>query len=288
MNTLHYLIAGLRLVFGNLMNRIAIPSLVAGAALALVQPCAGLSVVFQATGSLAMARESHTATLLFNGQVLVAGGSELASAELYNPATGTWTVTGSLSQPRLRQSATLLPNGNVLVLSGSYDLKLAELYDPASGTWSNTASLATARSDPTTVLLPNGNVLVASGNGDATFVSAELYNVGLGFHTAAQPKIATATFVNPAHWVQVTGSLLQGISQASDGSTQDSSSNYPVVQLRAIGNGQVSFLFVDPRRGWSETSYSSLPPTGFVPGPALVTVFTNGIPSEAKYLVVPQ
>jgi len=82
--------------------------------------------------------------------------------------------------------------------------------------------------------------------------------------------------------------LFKGISQASDGTTQDSSSNYPVVQLRALGNGQTTFLLVDPSRGWSDTTYSSLPPTGFVAGPALVTVFTNGVPSDAKYLVVPQ
>ena len=49
----------------------------------------------------------------------------------------------------------------------------------------------------------------------------------------------------------------------------------------------LALLFADPSRGWSDTSYGSLLPTGFVPGPALITVFTNGIPSEAKYLVVP-
>jgi hypothetical protein len=81
---------------------------------------------------------------------------------------------------------------------------------------------------------------------------------------------------------------LQGISQASGGNTQDSSSNYPVVQLRSIDNSQVTYLLVDPLRGWSDTSVYSLPARGFVSGPALVTVFTNGIPSEAKYLVVPQ
>ena len=88
--------------------------------------------------------------------------------------------------------------------------------------------------------------------------------------------------------MQLTGSLFQGVSQASGGNTQASSTNYPVVQLRAIGNGQVSFLFADPRRGWSDTAFGSLPAKGFVPGPALATVFTNGIPSDAKYLVVPQ
>ncbi|HEU0208716.1 MAG TPA: hypothetical protein VFQ78_07030, partial [Candidatus Udaeobacter sp.] len=85
----------------------------------------------------------------------------------------------------------------------------------------------------------------------------------------------------------LTGSLFQGISQASGGNTtQDSSSNYPIVQLRSLDNNQVVFLPVDPVSGWSDTSFTSVPVTGLPDGPALLTVFTNGIPSTAKYLVV--
>ena len=98
---------------------------------------------FSDTGSLATARYYHTATLLPNGKVLVAGGcngsGSLASAELYDPASGTWTATGSLATARVDHTATLLPNGKVLV-AGGFDssgyLASAELYDPASGTWS--------------------------------------------------------------------------------------------------------------------------------------------------------
>jgi hypothetical protein len=224
--------------------------------------------------------------------VLVAGGygstETLASTELYDPTSGTWAVTGSLAQPRLQHSATLLANGQVLVAGGTYDTNRAELYDPASGNWSATDSLATTRFDHTAVLLPNGRVLVASGNGDDSFVSAELYDVGLGFHKVAQPKIKTANFTTQSHRLRLTGANFQGISQASGGNTQDSSTNYPLVQLRALGNDQVSFLLADGRRGWSDTTFTSLPPTGFVAGPALVTVFTNGIPSEAKYVLLPR
>ena len=72
------------------------------------------------TGRMTTAREYHTATLLRNGQVLVAGGfnstaTDLASAELYDPATGTWTATGSMASGRTAHTATLLPNGQVLV-----------------------------------------------------------------------------------------------------------------------------------------------------------------------------
>jgi hypothetical protein len=84
----------------------------------------------------------------------------------------------------------------------------------------------------------------------------------------------------------LTGSRFQGISQASGGNFQDSSTNYPVVQLRAIDNSQVAFLPVDPIAGWSDTAFTSTPVNNFPPGPALVTVFTNGIPSDSKYLVV--
>ena len=76
------------------------------------------------TGSLNTARYLHTATLLPNGMVLVAGGFDStsnasASAELYDPASGTWTVTGSLNTARARHTATLLPNGMVLVAGGN-------------------------------------------------------------------------------------------------------------------------------------------------------------------------
>ncbi len=114
----------------------------------------------------------------------------------------------------------------------------------------------------------------------------EVYDEGLGFSNDWQPLIDTVTMTQ-RYRLQLTGARFQGISEASGGSYQDSSSNYPVVQLRSIDNSQITFLLVDPLRGWSDTSFGSLPARGFVSGPALVTVFTNGIPSTAKYLVVP-
>src|SRR6266436_6398683 len=103
---------------------------------------------FGNTGSLNTGRYWHTATLLPNGKVLVAGGYDgvnyLSSAELYDPATGTWTATGSLGAARAAHTATLLPNGMVLVAGGddsSFNrLASAELYAPASGSWSVTGA----------------------------------------------------------------------------------------------------------------------------------------------------
>lgn len=150
------------------------------------------------TGSLNAARAEFTATLLSNGQVLVAGGRDnfntpLASAELYNPSTGKWTLTGSLNVARYEHTATLLQNGEVLVAAGytqdkatysQVPLASAELYNPSSGTWTLTGSLNTARAEPTEALLQNGEVLVAAGynqNISPPFLaSAELYNPSTG------------------------------------------------------------------------------------------------------------
>src|SRR5215469_15072522 len=131
------------------------------------------SGTWTATGSLSLARIGHTATLLANGFVLVAGGEDtqgnlIASAELYNPATGKWTVTGSLSVPRIDHAATLLANGEVLVAggagTGSYTAS-AEIYNPVAGKWTTTGSMTVPRAFAGAVLMTNGKVLVAGGGG---------------------------------------------------------------------------------------------------------------------------
>src|SRR5438477_5116367 len=197
-NCFHALIAGLRPASLLLAWRIAFPLVLLGAGLALIQPCAGQSGTWTATGSLGTAHASHTATLLPNGKVLVAGGvnysGTLGSAELYDRASGTWMATGSLGTARAGHTATLLPNGKVLVTGGLVDFSghvttSAELYNPASGTWTATGSLGTARASHTATLLPNGKVLVAAGGEDRR--SAELYDPASGTW-AATGSLVTA------------------------------------------------------------------------------------------------
>jgi len=147
------------------------------------------------TGSLHTARSQHTATLLGDGKVLVAGGSDgiqnTASAELYDPATGTWNSTGSLSSGRAAHIAVRLGNGKVLVAGGvgSPGLTLltsAELYDSATGTWSGTGSLGVGRRAGAAVLLADGRVLFAGGfpstSGQSTpeNQTAEIYDPATG------------------------------------------------------------------------------------------------------------
>jgi N-acetylneuraminic acid mutarotase len=148
---------------------------------------------WSASGTMSISRTDHSATLLSTGKVLVAGGTTVdfngvtvASAELYDPVSGTWTGTGSLLQGRERFTATLLRSGKVLVAGGdSYDgvnanvLTECELYDPGLGTWAATASMGTPRFGAKAALLRNGRVLEVGGDPDFTDVptaSAEVYS----------------------------------------------------------------------------------------------------------------
>lgn len=114
--------------------------------------------------------------MLPNGKVLVVGGfnaGPLASTELYDPSTGTWTPAGNLGVARCLFTATLLPNGKVLVAGGGLDSTSAELFNPATGTWSATGNITSGHVQHTATLLPDGNVLLAGSLGGNT---CDLYN----------------------------------------------------------------------------------------------------------------
>jgi hypothetical protein len=170
---------------------------------------------FAPTGNMTVARDGHTATLLNNGVVLIAGGSSgssgpgsqtlQAAAELYNPATGTFAATGNLNAPRFLHTATLLNNGMVLIAGGGTgrsSLASAELYNPATGAFTPTGNLNIARQSHTATLLNNGMVLIAGGAGATGYLaSAELYNPATGTFTLTGSFVAgrsghTATLLN--------------------------------------------------------------------------------------------
>jgi len=161
----------------------------------LYDPAAG---TFTATGAMKATRTRHSATLIASGplagNVLIAGGSsdesggDVASAELYDPATGQFTSTGRMSTPRESHSATWLSPGVVtgalagsVLIAGGGDASApsdsAEVFNPQTATFSPVGAMTTARTLQAAVLLANGKVLIAGGQSSDTFLlSAELFD----------------------------------------------------------------------------------------------------------------
>jgi hypothetical protein len=151
-------------------------------------------VGFQSTGNTVVGRNRHTATLLADGRVLLAGGTNsygyFYSAEVYDPATGTFSAVGPTLPMTSGQTATRLLDATVLLVGGGsgtlvdgveQPLAGSLLFDPAAGTFSGGPVMGTARAFPAATLLPSGQVLIAGGLGwlDANLVhlaSAELYD----------------------------------------------------------------------------------------------------------------
>ena len=177
------------------------------------------------TGSMTTPRQGHTATLLSTGKVLVVGGTSngttaLASAELYDRVSGTWSVTAGLTGARTLHTATQLntssngtTSGKVLIAggrNGSTSQTTAQLYSPTAGTWTAAANLNAARDSHTATLLADGRVLVAGGvNGTAALQTAALYNPasGIGTWTATTGPIPPGALKNHTATLLVTANM---------------------------------------------------------------------------------
>lgn len=166
--------------------------------------CTSYSHASNASGITAISnmtdtRAAHTATLLPDGKVLIAGGfangqSRLARAELFDPAQKTFASIGNMNVSRAGHTATLLPNGKILI-AGGYNgdyLASAELYDPGARTFTPANTMHTARSGHVAVLLPNGKVLLAGGVGVGwTFLkNVELYDPATNSFTPTGEMLA--------------------------------------------------------------------------------------------------
>ena len=180
--------------------------------------------------SLSMPRWKHTATVLADGRVLIVGGQYAAydatamymsatkvaaTAEIYDPATETFTATGSLAGPRFNHTATLLPDGRVLIAGGASDTALvavAELFDPATGTFQKTGSLLTPRNAAVATLLGSGKVLIAGGTNGSDLASCELYDPATGSFVATGGLVSprqghTATVLTDGRVLLVGGGI---------------------------------------------------------------------------------
>lgn len=249
-----------------------------------VAAATSLSGTFTPTGSLNIARYQHKAVLLTAGEALVMGGigvngnyDSLASAELYNPSKGKWTLTGNMTAGRTGHTATLLKTGKVLVTGGSaYEITCyasAELYDPATGEWTATGDMTQPRCLHSATLLPNGDVLVAGG-------VSSLYDSNTQSDT---DTVATAEIYNPTTqtWT-VTGSLNASRADAATTLLQDGKvftvAGYAKTGQSTSNTYLTSAELYDPTTGhWSFTtsipvsSFQSITPVTLPDGDVLIS-----------------
>jgi Kelch motif len=148
-----------------------------GASLASAEIYDADAGMWLAVAAMHAARDNHAATLLADGRVLVTGGVSGGdggspvekSAEIFDPATDTWTAADHMSIARYNQQATLLADGRVLVTGGfnvsifHIPIRDAEIYDPAADRWSQARNMDTPRATHVAFLRADGRVAVAGG-----------------------------------------------------------------------------------------------------------------------------
>jgi Galactose oxidase, central domain len=176
---------------------------------------------FGPNGGMVVAREGHTATLLPDGRVLMVGGFRspdggltfitLADAEIYNPATGSFSLTGSLNDARSGHTATLLPNGKVLIAGGSG--ASAELYDPATGVFTRTGSMSVPRSSAVATLLLDGHVLITGDEQTPELYDPATGSFALTGNTLVRRQWHTATLLQDGTVLLVGGENPAGVTE---------------------------------------------------------------------------
>ncbi len=209
-----------------------------------------LSHGFSPTGPMATPRTLHTATMLVDGRVLVAGGFDGASgsstAEFYDPAGGVFIFAADLTLGRYDHSATLLDNGSVLLAGGLSDpvaapIATAQLFLPASGGFTTTGALVIARHSHTATLLDDGTVLITGGVGStaAPLRSAEIYDPSTGRFVA----VGTMTVARAGHTATVlnTGEvLIVGGFEDVEGTALQSAEIYDPARRRFTATGSMN------------------------------------------------
>ena len=225
-------------------------------------------------------RSGHSATLLPDGRVLIAGGMRrnqdfYKSAELYDPATGKFQPTGEMNERRVGQIAVLLPSGKALVAGGWVGhggTDSAELYDPSTGRFTKISSMTSRRGRPSATLLKNGDVLIAGGEQDDNdaVASAEIFRVStLKFEPTGSMNHArvshTATLLNDGR-VLIAGGYSDGVFASAElydpksGTFSETGSLATARCKHTAGllpNGRVLIAGGSDNRGWNGNLNSS-------------------------------
>ena len=241
------------------MRQARVGVLLVGAALGTTSTAAAQSPgTFVQTGTMTAARSFHSATLLPNGEVLIAGGGSddaLASAEIYVPRTSSFRPVGNMTTARRVHTATLLPDERVLIaggFEGGEALASAELYDPATQTFRATGGMITARAGHTAILLATGEVLVIGGYGTRAYPNlapAEIYDPASGVFRSASAYVGRGgcDFCAPAVLLHDGTVLFAGQSpaqvydRARDAFSPSGVMTFEPSAAAALANGQVLF-----------------------------------------------
>ena len=256
------------------------------------------------TGNMVVARTGHTATLLPDGRVLVAGGYDeaaripdteptpLSSAELYDPSTGRWVATASMGTARAFHEATLLPDGRVLVLGGGGEQaplfeggprsNTAETYDPRTGTWAATNNMLEPRTGFSATLLPNGTMLVVGG--DPGYMASEIYDPASEQWTATG-SMADGRFGHTATLLPDGAVLVTGGCACSEPDPWDSAELYDPSSGRWTATGSMA----EGRMGHTATLLGDgtvlvVADEPFVDGPGFAEVYD---PATGQWTVTP-
>jgi hypothetical protein len=200
----------------------------------IYDPVAGSSTLLLST--LNTARAGHTATLLSNGQVLIAGGYNpttgiISDAELYDPTAQVFIDLGNTNSPRFAHTATLLQNGQVLIAGGQTDptptgaYNTAEVFDPTTWLFTPLSAIMTSvREGHTATLLNNGQVLISGGDvpGTGSLNTAEIYNPAANTFTAVTARMTAPRIFHSATLLNGGTVLITG------GATDASNSSAPL------------------------------------------------------------